>query len=153
MISATDTTYSNATTTTAGLMSAEDKTKLDGLSPENIEPITLSDGYSYAENGSFKLGKMVCINCQIKSATALAANQQFRIGTLNYRSSKPLVSFAILSDGEWASTSQPCYLYIGAGAIFVNLGFPDIQDFISVSGKAGICLSEKFNHLLLRSLS
>ena len=31
-ISATDTTYNNATTSTAGLMSAEDKTKLDNLS-------------------------------------------------------------------------------------------------------------------------
>lgn len=30
-ISATDTTYSNATTTTAGLMSSDDKTKLDGI--------------------------------------------------------------------------------------------------------------------------
>lgn len=97
-----------------------DWTTMDGLSPENIEPINLSGGYSYAENGSFKLGKMVCINCQIKSATALAANQQYRIGTLNYSSAKPIVSFATLSDGEWAPTSQPCYFYIGANDILVH---------------------------------
>ena len=45
VISATDTTYNNATTSTPGLMSAEDKAKLDAL--EDVEPATanpLMDG-------------------------------------------------------------------------------------------------------------
>lgn len=37
----TDTTYNNATTSTAGLMSSTDKSKLDGITPENL--LTNSD--------------------------------------------------------------------------------------------------------------
>lgn len=43
-IAATDTTYSNATTSTAGLMSAQDKTKLDGLSSSGGNYLSLSGG-------------------------------------------------------------------------------------------------------------
>lgn len=44
-ISATDTTYQNATTTEAGLMSAADKTKLDGLSELTKANILAALGY------------------------------------------------------------------------------------------------------------
>lgn len=37
----TDTTYKNATTTTPGLMSAEDKVRLDGLTGSSVEILTL----------------------------------------------------------------------------------------------------------------
>ena len=37
----TDTTYQNATTTTPGLMSAEDKVRLDGLTGSSVEILTL----------------------------------------------------------------------------------------------------------------
>ena len=47
-ISSTDTTYENATTDTNGLMSSEDKTKLDSLN----KPVILFNGDS---NGSFTL--------------------------------------------------------------------------------------------------
>lgn len=42
-IAATNTTYSNATTSTAGLMSATDKTKLDGLASGTAKMLTMPE--------------------------------------------------------------------------------------------------------------
>lgn len=48
-INATDTTYENATTTEAGLMSAADKTKLDGLEELTKANILAALGYEEIE--------------------------------------------------------------------------------------------------------
>ena len=45
VLSATDTTYSNATTTTAGLMSSSDKSKLDGLNASNYTSSSILPNY------------------------------------------------------------------------------------------------------------
>lgn len=56
----TDTTYSNATTSSAGLMSAADKVKLNGLGDANIEIQKLGQYGTL-----YKIGRMVVINFEI----------------------------------------------------------------------------------------
>ena len=115
-----------ATTGSNGLMSGADKTALNNatsaisdLQIESISPMTLAAGFSYAQNGSFKIGDMICINCQVKANTAFTAGTQQQIGTITYVPENSFVSFCMCSPGEWSAVSNPSYAYVGGG-ITVN---------------------------------
>lgn len=116
-----------ATTGSNGLMSGADKTALNNatsaiadLQIEAITPITLASGFSYAQNGSFKIGNMVCINCQIKADTAFTAGTQRSIGVPTYAVPSAMVTFCMCAPGEWSSISNPSYLYLSTGGAIVN---------------------------------
>ena len=64
-ISATDTTYGNATTSRSGLMSAEDKGRLDSLDEEIDKKLDISK-LTFIEDGVTYLGKFVIDNGQPK---------------------------------------------------------------------------------------
>ena len=85
----TDTTYSNATTSTAGLMSSTDKTKLDGIaaSANNYSlPIATASAL-----GGIKIGSGLSINSEtgvlsanVQAGTILSANRRdYYSGSLN----------------------------------------------------------------------
>lgn len=69
-----DTTYSNATTTEAGLMSADDKTALNGLTtPESISvsEVTGLTAYELSDSATavYRIGRMVFVRFNLKSLT------------------------------------------------------------------------------------
>lgn len=77
-ISAKDTTYSNVSTTAAGLMTAADKKKLDGVDLSQYLPLHGTADQSKAlSNGSMRYGW--CVN---NAANADSGYRWFRIGTL-----------------------------------------------------------------------
>lgn len=78
VISAKDTTYSNVSTTAAGLMTAADKKKLDGMDLSKYLPLHGTADQSKAlSNGSMRYGW--CVN---SAANANSGYRWFRIGTM-----------------------------------------------------------------------
>lgn len=69
-----DTTYSNATTTEAGLMSASDKTALNGLTTSQsitVSEVTGLTAYELSDSATavYQIGKMVFVRFNLKSLT------------------------------------------------------------------------------------
>ena len=77
-ISAKDTTYSNVSTTAAGLMTAADKKKLDGMDLSQYLPLhDTADAAKALSNGSMRYGR--CVN---NAKNADDGYRWFRIGTM-----------------------------------------------------------------------
>ncbi|WP_276686777.1 hypothetical protein [Ruminococcus callidus] len=77
-ISAKDTTYGNASTSAAGLMSAVDKKKLDGMDLSKYLPLhDTADAAKALSNGSMRYGR--CVN---NAKNADDGYRWFRIGTM-----------------------------------------------------------------------
>jgi len=114
-ISATDTTYSNATTGAAGLMSAEDKTKLNGIASgatANTGTITSvkMNGSTIASSGEADLGTVITQHqdisgklntSQVKNATSTTAGDVYDVRYINSVLGDVNTALEAIINGGW----------------------------------------------------
>lgn len=112
----TDTTYNNATTTTAGLMSTTDKTKLDGIASgaNNYSLPTASS----STKGGIKVGTGLSISNEILSNSGVRnAAQGSSNGTISMNINGTSTDIAVKGLGSAAYTSSTTYVSISGGTM------------------------------------
>ena len=78
----TDTTYSAATQSASGLMSAADKIKLDGLTPGQIT-ISAGSGFTISDVFSYKCNGLAWFSLMAKCSNQLLQGQSYKVATVD----------------------------------------------------------------------
>lgn len=148
VISATDTTYSNATTETAGLMSTDDKTKLNGIASGaevNVqadwnESDTSSDAYIQNKPTILTAPDVVTSSDSTYTIASLVGNKSYKLSTITSLTISATTTFDIETVIYFVSGSTPTDVSLPAS--ITNLGdAPTMTTASSVN--TGTCVASK----------